>query len=107
MADMVRGGLTSDEARAVVYRRDLDALNSAEYILIVLDGRSIDEGAAFELGYAVAKGKKCYGLQTDVRRLLPSGNNPMISARLIKTFGSLSELEFWVESIVQPMPIAN
>ena len=53
--------------------------------------QAIDEGAAFELGYAFALGKECYGLQTDVRRLLSSGNNPMIEQSCKEIFTSIND----------------
>jgi len=39
-------------------------------------------GVAFEIGYLFALGTPCIALQTDVRRALPSGNNPMIGQAL-------------------------
>jgi nucleoside 2-deoxyribosyltransferase len=63
-----------------------------------LDGRTIDEGAAFELGYCAAKDKKCFGLQTDNRRLLITGNNPMIEESLEKIFLNIKDLISWARS---------
>jgi nucleoside 2-deoxyribosyltransferase len=95
MVDMVRDGTRPAEAARTVFRMDIDALNKCNVLLIVLDGRTIDEGAAFELGYAFALGKTCVGLQTDVRRLLTSGNNPMIACSLHHLFQDLDELLTW------------
>jgi nucleoside 2-deoxyribosyltransferase len=64
-------------------------------LLIVLDGRTVNEGASFELGVAYALEKTCLGLQTDPRRLLPIGNNPMIDAALSQVFASIHELICW------------
>jgi hypothetical protein len=36
------------------------------------------KGVASEIGYMKGVRKSCVGLQTDVRRALPPGNNPMI-----------------------------
>ncbi|MGY3362466.1 nucleoside 2-deoxyribosyltransferase [Bradyrhizobium sp. GM0.4] len=64
--------------------------------MIVLDGRTVDEGAAFELGYAFAAGKVCVGLKTDPRMLLPIGDNPMIEVALRKIFHDEDELVDWI-----------
>jgi nucleoside 2-deoxyribosyltransferase len=79
VSNLVKEGMGGDEALAHVFKLDIQALDWCDAILVVLDGRAIDEGAAFELGYAYANKKLCFGLQTDSRRLLPAGNNPMIS----------------------------
>jgi nucleoside 2-deoxyribosyltransferase len=82
IVDLVREGRPETEARRLVFERDIAAIRNSDVVLIVLDGRSVDEGASFELGVAYALGKRCIGLQTDPRRLLPSGNNPMIDGAL-------------------------
>lgn len=81
-----------------VFKIDTAAIDSCDLLLIILDGRTIDEGAAFELGYAHAKGKRCFGLQTDVRRLLSFGNNPMIECSCEIIFDSLELMIGWLEA---------
>jgi nucleoside 2-deoxyribosyltransferase len=61
-----------------------------------MDGRAIDEGACFELGYAYSRGKICIGLKTDVRRLLPIGDNPMVECALRAIFGDMDEVSTWI-----------
>ena len=95
---MTSDGVPSQDAARLVFERDLEALRASSVLLISLDGQTIDEGAAFELGFAHALGKQCYGLQTDARRLLPIGNNPMIDGALTSVFRSLEELRSWAES---------
>src|SRR5689334_22846997 len=97
MVDLISEGASPSEAANKVFRIDIDALDNCELFLIILDGRTIDEGAAVELGYAFAKGKKCVGLQTDVRRLLPVGNNPMIGCAVTEIFQEIGELLTWAE----------
>lgn len=82
------------------YEGDISAIRSCSCLLAILDGRAIDEGVAFELGFAVALGKPCYGLKTDTRVLLPMGDNPMIACALRKCFASVTEIEASVESCV-------
>lgn len=84
-----------------VYTNDIHALRESDGIICVLDGRAIDEGVAFELGYANALGKACCGVCTDSRVLLPHGHNPMISRPLQETFSSLAGVAAWVESLLE------
>ena|SRR5258708_4738870 len=98
IVDLVREGRTDSEARRLVFERDIVAIRNSDIVLIVLDGRSVDEGATFELGFAYALGKRCFGLQTDPRRLLQSGNNPMIDGALECIFSSIEEVISWARS---------
>ena len=65
------------DAALSVFKDDVAALRASDAFLNLLDGRTVDEGAAFELGVAYALEIPCFALQTDSRRLLPLGNNPM------------------------------
>jgi nucleoside 2-deoxyribosyltransferase len=62
-----------------------------------MDGRTIDEGAAFELGYAFALGKACVGLKTDARSLFTFGDNPMIEGAVREIFHDETSLCRWLE----------
>ena len=95
--DLVDRGVERRVAFKSIYDRDVEALKEADVLFLLLDGRSIDEGAAFELGYAVALGKRCVGLQTDPRRLLPLGNNPMIEVPLRRILNSKGEVALWAK----------
>lgn len=92
---LIERGQIAEEAYSLVFRKDVDAIRRADALIINLDGRTIDEGAAFELGVAFAAGKICIGYRTDVRVLLPWGLNPMIVAPLSKILRNPSELENW------------
>ncbi|RNC67711.1 MAG: nucleoside 2-deoxyribosyltransferase [Desulfuromonadales bacterium] len=91
----VANGSSIELARNEIFLGDLQAIKRADIILLVMDGRAVDEGACFELGFAYALGKKCLGLQTDPRRLLPIGNNPMIDGALYTIFQCVQELLEW------------
>jgi nucleoside 2-deoxyribosyltransferase len=95
MADMISEGIHPSEAARRVFCMDIEAIRECDVLLIILDGRTVDEGATFELGFAYALGKVCYGLQTDVRRLLKTGNNPMIDCGLRHVFKDFEELINW------------
>ena len=101
MIDMITAGVDAETAARTVFQADIRAINECDALLIVLDGRTVDEGAAFELGYAHALGKPCYGLQTDARRLMGTGNNPMIDGCLQRVFHSVKELCTWAKLSVE------
>ena len=98
MVDMIGEGMAVNDAAKAVFQIDIAALQQCDVLLILLDGRTVDEGAAFELGFAYATGKLCYALQTDIRRLLPVGNNPMIECAVSELFLSVEELTNWASS---------
>lgn len=77
-----------DDTVMTVADADLKMIDDCDILIFNLDGRVPDEGACFELGYAYAKNKRCYGLQTDVRRAEYGINNMMIERALIGRLGS-------------------
>ena len=101
LVELIASGHTILEASEIVFRGDTSAILQSKYFLILLDGRTIDEGASFELGFAYAHDKVCVGLQTDPRRLLTAGNNPMIARSLGSIFATVGELETWAERLAQ------
>ena len=98
IVNMINAGMPPELASQKVFDIDIRAMNECDLLVIILDGRSVDEGAAFELGYAHAKGKACYGLKTDFRQLSSFGNNPMIDGPLERIFESIDELLDWAKS---------
>jgi nucleoside 2-deoxyribosyltransferase len=96
VVDLVNHGVSPQDAYRTIFDRDLEALEQSQGLILVLDGRSIDEGACFELGVAYASKKMCIGLQTDTRRLLPLGNNPMVECALSHRFDNAHDLKTWV-----------
>jgi nucleoside 2-deoxyribosyltransferase len=95
LPDIIKRGISADGAYSYVFRRDVDAVRRADALIINLDGRTVDEGAAFELGVAFSNGKTCVGYRTDVRTLLPWGLNPMITTPLSQVLRSPNELDDW------------
>ncbi|UPJ97083.1 nucleoside 2-deoxyribosyltransferase [Bradyrhizobium sp. 172] len=96
--DLVRDGMPVEQAKLEIFELDIAAIKACDVLVIILDGRTVDEGASFELGYAYALGKTCVGLKTDPRMLLPIGDNPMIEAALRKLFSDDGELVSWIEN---------
>jgi nucleoside 2-deoxyribosyltransferase len=91
----VKEGVGPDRAGRLIFEKDLMAMQSADALIAVLDGSTIDEGVAFEIGYMFALGKICVALQTDVRRALPTGNNPMIGSSISSVFQNIADLVDW------------
>ena len=84
------------------------ALRDCDALIIILDGRAIDEGASFELGCAYTFKKPCVGLKTDPRQLLRVGDNPMIEVALRETFKDIPQLVLWAREFVKgPSYISN
>jgi nucleoside 2-deoxyribosyltransferase len=96
IVDLVRDGMPVEQAKSEIFRQDIQAIQQCDVLVIVMDGRAIDEGASFELGYAFALGKTCVGLKTDSRTLLPFGDNPMIEAALRGIFRDEASLISWL-----------
>ena len=97
LVDMLAAGVPQGVAERRVYLQDCEAMSAAAGLVAVLDGGYIDEGVAFEIGFMAALGRPCVGLQTDVRRALPSGNNPMILGGLSSILSSEDELINWLQ----------
>ncbi len=85
-------------AQKKVFDLDIKEMNNSDLLIAILDGSNIDEGVAFEIGYMNALNKPCFGLQTDVRRQLPFGNNPMIEKGLKKIFNNTDDLFNFLKS---------
>ena len=55
-------------APADIGRRNAEAIDSCTLLAAMLDGQEVDSGTASEIGYAAAKGLRCFGLRTDLRQ---------------------------------------
>lgn len=96
LEDLVANGMEKNAAEKIIFEADISAIKDSDIIVAILDGANIDEGVAFELGFCRALEKVCVGLQTDVRRQLLTGNNPMISQSCLAIFDSIKELHRWL-----------
>ena len=75
-----------------IFAADLRALERAQLVVANLDGADVDAGTAWEIGYAVARGKPVLGIRTDRRVLEPwSSVNLMIeqSTFIVKSLDEL------------------
>lgn len=92
MAELLQQ-MTPSEARKKIFAKDILAVKETDIIVIILDGRTIDEGACVELGFGYAIGKQCYGLKTGPRTMIDGQINPMVYECLQNIFVSIDELE--------------
>jgi nucleoside 2-deoxyribosyltransferase len=98
LPDLILSGLSPEIARRRIFEEDVAAVRRCDKLLIVLNGRAVDEGAAFELGLAWSLGKECFGFKDDFRQVVAGGDNPMIECCLTSIFRSLDALTAWVRS---------
>lgn len=55
--------------RERIFQVDLDALDACDFCVALLTGADHDSGTSMEIGYLFAKGKLCFGITDDVRRM--------------------------------------
>jgi nucleoside 2-deoxyribosyltransferase len=60
-----------------IFRADARAICESDAVVAVVDGASVDDGVAFEMGYASALGITCLAYTSDSRRAKGYFNNPM------------------------------
>ena len=71
------------------------ALDDCNLVVALLDGTQADDGTAWEIGYAYAKGMPIYGIRTDMRfggELLNGKVNAMIAGSCKVVASSRAEL---------------
>ena len=100
LVKLVNEGVPVQVAEQRIFEKDLAAIEEASVVIAILDGSHIDEGVAFEVGYGFAMGKPCVGLQTDARRVLPTGNNPMLARSLSTICQTPEHLVEWLRFFV-------
>ncbi|WFU91985.1 nucleoside 2-deoxyribosyltransferase (plasmid) [Rhizobium sp. CC1099] len=98
LAEAIERGDDPEVASRYVFDCDVTALRDCDILLIVLNGRTVDEGAAFELGVAWALGKICVAYKDDPRQLLALGDNPMITQSVRTVFRKIEPLVEWAAS---------
>lgn len=87
-----------------VFQSDVNAVRRASVVFAVLDGRTIDEGVAVEIGMAHALQKTCIGYLSDSRVLLPHGINPMVQGTIHTLLRSEEDMEAWLSSLPRQTP---
>ena len=94
---------TSDAERTTtIFYANLAALRNAEAVVAVCDGAQVDDGTAWEIGYAYGRNVQVFGLRTDVR-IVQRSDEP-INLMILE---SLSELSPTIEQIVHTIRYAE
>lgn len=57
-----------EDAPARIMETDRNALDTCHVVVALLDGPQVDDGTAWEIGYAYAKGIPVIGIRTDFRQ---------------------------------------
>ena len=84
---------------ATIFKIDVQAIDNAAIVIANLNGISVDDGTAWELGYAYARDKHLVGIYTDMRLAFPKlVVNLMIECSLHKLVRSLDELETYLQA---------
>lgn len=81
------GALLSDDQIAaagqhggeLIFNSCKNSLDECDCVVALLDGPQVDDGTAWEIGYAYAKNMPIYGLRTDSRRAGDAQNSPVNS----------------------------
>lgn len=97
LVQMISKGMPVELAMREVFHADMTALHNCDAFIIIY-GRTVDEGAAFELGCVYTLGKPCYGLKIDPQRLPQHCDNPMIRVALRGVFTDVSGLVSWAKA---------
>jgi nucleoside 2-deoxyribosyltransferase len=93
-------GLKTAEDVPLIFNEDVTHLDKANIVVANLNGVTSDDGAAWELGYAYARGKHLVGVYTDSRLHFPyQVVNLMIQCSLHRLVRSLDELEDYLRQL--------
>jgi nucleoside 2-deoxyribosyltransferase len=97
--DGQEGKIKSKDNIAAIFAEDVKAIDQSDIVIANLNGVTTDDGTAWELGYAYAKGKHLVGIYTDWRlqhKLLVV--NLMLECSLHKLVRSLDELKVYLQT---------
>lgn len=87
----IAGDDMSEDELAEIMKKDMNGLNTADFVIAILSGADVDSGTAWEMGYAVAQGKQVVGLIDDSR--LATSMSPVLalSSELVDNLEELRE----------------
>src|SRR5262245_56663688 len=77
---------------------NLAALRGADAVVAVCDGSQVDDGTAWEIGYAYGRNIRVSGLRTDVR--IVQRADEQINLMILESLGTLSST---IEELVYPI----
>jgi nucleoside 2-deoxyribosyltransferase len=64
-----------EAAKHHIFNGCVEALDGCDLVVAVLDGPAVDDGTAWEVGYAYARGLPSWGLRTDFRNAGDTGQS--------------------------------
>jgi nucleoside 2-deoxyribosyltransferase len=86
----------------MVFHANLVALRHAEAVVAVCDGSQVDDGTAWEIGYAYGRNMQIFGLRTDAR--IVQRADEAINLMILE---SLSELSPTIEQLLHAIRYAE
>lgn len=99
--DGKEGKLKSEANIRAIFNEDTAAIDQCDIVIANLNGITTDDGTAWELGYAYAKGKHLVGVYTDWRLQFNFQIvNLMLECSLNKMVRSLDELRVYLQEQV-------
>lgn len=91
-----------------VFAADRDGIDGADIVVAVCDGMPVDDGTAWEIGYAVGRGTRAIGLRTDSRIVGPEERvNLMIQESVCALVASIDELLDKLRELASTDPVAR
>lgn len=92
--DGKEGKIKSEANTRAIFNEDVKAIDQSDIVIANLNGITTDDGTAWEMGYAYAKGKHLVGVYTDWRLQHKfQVVNLMLECSLHKLVRSLDELK--------------
>ena len=96
--DGTEGKIKSEKNIPAIFAEDVAAIDRCDIVIANLNGITSDDGTAWELGYAFAKGKHLVGVYTDWRLQYKFVTvNIMLECSLNKLVHSLDELRLYLQ----------
>lgn len=90
------------ERTRTIFHANLAALAKAEAVVAVCDGPQVDDGTAWEVGYAYGRNIQVFGLRTDSR--IVQQPDERINLMILE---SMSELSSTIEQLVHTLRYAR
>jgi nucleoside 2-deoxyribosyltransferase len=83
------------ERTTAIFHASLAALTTADAVVAICDGPQVDDGTAWEIGYAYGRNLPIYGLRTDTR--IVQQPDERINLMIL---GSLNDLSSTIERVL-------
>ena len=87
-----------------IFRNDIDHVSRCQAVVAVCESQQIDDGTAWEIGYAAALGKKIFALRTDWR-IVMQGEQINLMIEMSLTAEPFADVDSLVEAVSQAVPI--